>query len=191
MTIKELKQNQRAAGIAARCALTKTQRQQFDREITEKVLATEAFQKAKVIFSYCAVRGEVDAGAIEQAARLCGKEIAYPVCRENGQMIAACPETETAMQKGRYGILEPKEGAYTEVEPEEIDLVLVPCSAFDETCVRVGMGGGYYDRYLPRCKHAQTIALAYEAQKVCNAAKEIHDAALHAVITENTVYKKT
>ena len=37
---------------------------------------------------------------------------------------------------------------------DQLDLVLVPCTAFDAGCYRVGMGKGYYDRYLPYCTRA-------------------------------------
>ena len=40
------------------------------------------------------------------------------------------------------------------------DLVLVPCTAFDAACRRVGKGKGYYDRYLPRCRNAVALGVA-------------------------------
>lgn len=37
------------------------------------------------------------------------------------------------------------------VLPEKIDLVICPCTVFDEEGSRMGMGAGYYDRFLPLC----------------------------------------
>ena len=52
------------------------------------------------------------------------------------------------------------------LQPEQLDLVLVPCTAFDAGCYRVGMGKGYYDRYLPYCTRAVKIGIALEVQRV-------------------------
>jgi len=54
------------------------------------------------------------------------------------------------LKMNTWGIQEPKQGVPT--EPEEIDLVLVPLLAFDNTGQRVGYGKGFYDKFLPRCK---------------------------------------
>ena len=72
---------------------------------------------------------------------------------------------------------------------DQLDLVLVPCTAFDAACRRVGMGKGYYDRYLPRCTRAVKIGIAFEAQRVEHAAVDEHDQRLDAYVTERGIYK--
>ena len=74
------------------------------------------------------------------------------------------------------------------LEPEQLDLVLVPCTAFDADCFRVGMGKGYYDRYLPRCTKAAKIGIALEVQRVPRAAVDAHDQRLDAFVTERGIY---
>ena len=71
---------------------------------------------------------------------------------------------------------------------EQLDLVLVPCTAFDADCRRVGMGKGYYDRYLPRCTRAVKIGIALEVQRVPRAAVDAHDQRLDAFVTERGIY---
>ena len=72
---------------------------------------------------------------------------------------------------------------------EQLDLVLVPCTAFDADCYRVGMGKGYYDRYLPRCTRAVKIGIALEVQRVPRAAVDAHDQRLDAYVTERGIYQ--
>lgn len=61
------------------------------------------------------------------------------------------------------------------LEPEFFDLVLVPGVAFSEAGERLGYGGGYYDRWLPRCRRARLIALLFREQVVDSLPREAHD----------------
>ena len=84
----------------------------------------------------------------------------------------------------------PEEGLSRSVRlaPEELDLVLVPCTAFDAQCRRVGMGKGYYDRYLPRCPQAVWLGVAFEVQRVEAAAVDATDQRLDGYVTEGGIY---
>lgn len=66
-----------------------------------------------------------------------------------------------------------------------------PGTAFDADCYRVGMGKGYYDRYLPRCTKAAKIGIALEVQRVAHAAVDEHDQRLDAFVTERGLYTWT
>ena len=189
MTAKERKQMQRAAAVAARRAIEPDARSILDHQIAQRVLELPEFRRANMILSYCAMRGEVDPTEIDCAGRAMGKQIAYPQCCAAGMMIAALPEDERALQRGVLGMMEPVPGHYDIVAPEKIDLVLVPCAAFDSRCVRVGLGGGYYDRYLRLCVNAATVALAYEVQRVPLAEREEHDVLMDAVACDETLYR--
>ena len=125
----------------------------------------------------------------EQAARL-GKTVAYPVCGENFTLTAAVPGPD-GWEVGAYGIRTPVLERAALVRPEALDLVLVPCTAFDAVCRRVGMGKGYYDRYLPRCRNAVALGVAFEAQRVPEAAADEQDRRLDGFVTERKVYRGT
>lgn len=66
------------------------------------------------------------------------------------------------LRQGPYGIMEPDPDTAKFVEPEDIDVILVPMVAFDGLH-RLGYGGGYYDRFLPRTK-ALKIGIAFREQ---------------------------
>lgn len=187
MTAEE-KQIQRRKGIAARKGLTPAARAEANGEICRQLVQWERMQQAEVILAYAAFGGEVDLTNFLTWAEQQGKTVAYPVCLEGCAMVAAVPQGAAGWETGRYGIRTPVLDRSRLVQPEELDVVLVPCTAFDEDCWRVGMGKGYYDRYLPRCTRAERVGVAFEAQKVPHAATDCYDQRLDAYVTERTIY---
>ena len=190
MEIRDRKAAQRRAGIMARRSLPQAERAAANAAICARLLAMPCFQKAENLLLYAAFGGEVDLAVLaEQAARL-GKTVAYPVCGEGFTLTAAVPEPD-GWEAGAYGIRTPILTKSRLLAPEELDLVLVPCAAFDAACRRVGMGKGYYDRYLPRCQNAVTLGVAFEVQRVERAAADPHDRQLDSYATEEKIYRGT
>ena len=87
---------------------------------------------------------------LEAGKRLCLPRILAP------RLMAAFQVADLAadLVPGTWDIPEPREGL-PEVPPEEMDLVFVPGSAFDEDGRRCGYGGGFYDNYLPLTRPAR------------------------------------
>jgi 5-formyltetrahydrofolate cyclo-ligase len=82
--------------------------------------------------------------------RIPGLQLAYPVCDfTNSSMKALLVNDDTEFKLNQYGIAEPIDGI--EINPAELDMVLVPLLAFDVNGYRVGYGKGFYDRFLARC----------------------------------------
>ena len=61
------------------------------------------------------------------------------------------------------------------LQPEDIDILFVPGVAFTPEGDRLGYGGGYYDRYIPRCTKAHLIAAAFIEQLQAALPTEAHD----------------
>ena len=182
MEIRDRKAAQRRAGIMARRGLPQAERAAANAAICARLLAMPCFQKAENLLLYAAFGGEVDLAVLaEQAARL-GKTVAYPVCGENFTLTAAVPGSD-GWEVGAYGIRTPVLERAALIRPEALDLVLVPCTAFDAACRRVGMGKGYYDRYLEDYDGV-TIGLCREDFFQVNLPREPLDAWVRFVLTE-------
>lgn len=188
MDIAKQKSAQRAAGIAARRALSAAARAAASAAICRRAAALPEFQAARTILLYAAFGAEADLSALAAEAARQGKVVAYPVCGADFSLTAAVPDAD-GWETGAYGIRAPVLARSRLLEPAQLDLVLVPCTAFDAACRRVGMGKGYYDRFLPRCTGAAAVGAAFEAQRVEAVAADIYDRRLDAFLTEREVYR--
>ena len=183
--------------IAAREALSPEERAEKSRAICANILQTPEYAKAKTVFIYKFVKGEVQLKALEEANEALPaaerKTFLYPLCIEDRQMLAIEPGSadmgSDAWKKGAFGIPEPVLEMGRVIPPEEIDLVVSPCSSFDESGMCLGMGGGYYDRYLPKCTKADVMLVAYECQGCEAVPAEPWDVPVPCIVTEARVLR--
>ena len=179
----------RQTAIRARAGLSKAGREAASRAICERLRAMPEVQNAGVIFSYLAMPEEADLSPLHGRLRAGGKTLAFPVTGENGTMEAWAPDESMRFTRDRFGIRVPVTDASRRIAPQEIDLVLTPCVAFDADCRRLGHGGGYYDRYFPRCPQAKRVCIAFEIQRLPVIPTEHWDTPMHAVVTEAAIYR--
>ena len=188
--MSEYRKELRKSKIQARNSLSPEDRERLSAIISEKIATSEVFQRAKTVLIYRATKGEVRLDALEKADEAAGKRLAYPLCITDSEMISLLPEDENAWKPGYFGIMEPVREKSEEISPEEIDLVICPCTAFDENCGRMGMGAGFYDRYLAKCVNAHIAAVAFEVQKAYSIPMEPWDKPMEMVFTEAGTYYK-
>ena len=170
--------------ILAREALGREERRRYSAAIVQRLTQLPEYQAAETVMLYRAVKGEVSLEALS------GKRFVWPMCIGEGEMIALLPEDERAWQKGYCGIPEPIRQRSREIAPEEIDLVICPCTVFDAQCSRLGMGKGFYDRFLPQCPKARFVAVAFEVQRAEAISADPWDVPMDAVVTEKTIYRR-
>lgn len=185
-----LRQWLRGAKIQARDSLPDEARREKSERIVQRVVHSPEFQKAKTVMLYRAIRGEVRLDGLEASPEARGKRLVYPRCVSDTEMIALLPQGGDSWETGYAGIQEPVPEKSQVVAPEEIDLVLCPCTVFDEDCRRMGMGAGFYDRFLERCPNADIIAAAFEAQKTDTVPAAAWDRPMDAVFTEEAAYRR-
>jgi len=70
------------------------------------------------------------------------------------------------------------------------DIVIAPVVAFDTSCNRIGMGGGWYDGYFAAHPTTKKIGLAFEVQKVSEVPISATDVPMDMIVTEKMVYRR-
>ena len=168
--------------------LTKAALSASDRMLTERFLALPEVASAETILLYCSMGAEPDTTEPIKVLLARGKRIVLPRCLPGRQMETRLYTTEIPLIRHRYGMLEPGQ-AHPLVGPEEIDLALVPALAYDVRCMRMGRGGGYYDRYLPAFSGG-TVGLCRDALLQSKIPAESHDQPVDLVLTETRLFRR-
>ena len=192
MTGKEAidKKQQRKLAVEKRRALTQEERDEKSRAISDlliKLIKDPRYSKVRTIFSYRGTWDEVNVDAFNDWAEVQGYCVAYPISLPDGIMKAAVPAEENAWHRAAYGIFEPVMENSKILEPEDIDLVIVPCVAFDEYGNRCGHGAGYYDRFMTCMSPESLIMAAFEAQKMEALVTEETDIPVYTIVTETGI----
>ncbi len=177
------KQKLRKQSLALRARLT--DRPARDMAIKGTFLAQPFYRDAKVIMTYLSYLSEPDTHALVSDMLAAGKTVCAPVCGEKGEMEAYAFSSFSQLAPSKMGILEPKTDK--QIFPGEIDVIIVPGCAFCDGGYRLGYGGGYYDRYLPRT-NAVTCGFLYEPLKI-NFTPDKTDIPLDYIITEQRIYQ--
>jgi len=190
---EDMKKQLRKSILAARLSLDQRQVEENSKIICDQIIGLPEFQKGQVVMAYLPFRNEVDVRPLFHYLWSKGKRVAIPVC--DPPNIALIPseikDFVDDLAPGTWGILEPKPDKIRPLKPEEIDFVIVPGVAFDPSCNRLGYGGGYYDRFLPRLReNTPKVAVAFQVQVVPSLVCGAFDIPMDMVITEANKYTR-
>lgn len=170
----------RAQMRAMRWALSQQEQRAAARAVCDHLRGMPVLAQARTVMAYVAMRGELSLAPLIEELLAAGKVLCLPRCGAVGQMSARRVTALSQLVPGAYGIAEPGEGC-PEVAPEEIDVVLVPGTAFDARGGRIGQGGGYYDRFLPRTR-ACRIGVCHDFALLGSVPAQAHDQRMDAVV---------
>lgn len=153
--------------------------------IHDKLFDLESYKKAKQIFVFYSMEGELDTRPIIKHATDHGKAVGIPRTIKMGEMMIHHYKPGDPLFTASFGAQEPSAEA-PEMAVEDIDLIIMPCVTCNDKGERVGYGGGFYDRILADFK-GQTVLPYFSKLQTLNIPMEDHDKKVDYVITEKSV----
>ena len=182
--LAENKKALRASIKQKRRALSIEYRQQASRKMKAELTRLPCYQAAEYIMLYMAMQDEVQLDELIAMVLKDGKKAAIPLVTGAGLMEAVELSDMADLVPDKYGIKTVSEEKRRLIAPDKIDLIIVPGVAFDKAGHRLGMGGGFYDRFMLRASRAVRAALAYDCQLLAAVPAEVHDLTVDYIITE-------
>ncbi len=131
---------------------------------------------------YVSTDTELDTLAVRKLAAAHNCRVFLPrITSYSERRMRMCADLGGILLPNRYGIAEPP--ATLGVAADNLHILFLPVVGFDLRGNRLGMGAGYYDRYLAGTQPLM-VGLAYECSRVSHLPALPHDVPLDAVVTE-------
>jgi 5-formyltetrahydrofolate cyclo-ligase len=194
VTLAASRKRLRSALRAKRRAVTPKARKLYSEQLAHNVDCWLHLRPSWRIALYAALPEELDTTPLIELARQRGCRIYLPrIDRHSLGRKMQFVEMSTRQRSNRLGIFEPEGGRI--IGARWLDVVFLPLVGFDSRGVRLGTGGGFYDRafafrhwravwHTPRL-----IGLAYSFQQVEHITSAAHDVLMDAVVTEKGVIR--
>jgi 5-formyltetrahydrofolate cyclo-ligase len=201
----EAKQALRREHLARRRALPADEHARISAEIARRLVMLPEVRDARTLLLYAAQPDEVD---------LLGLPAALATIRDGQRDAAPCTillprvvdttlelavadggdadghDLLVALRPGAFGLLEPPEGSRV-IEAGAVDVAVVPGVAFSRGGHRLGRGGGYYDRLLPRLRPDCLVVGVCSAANIAEVVpSEPHDRPVDVVITDASLWRR-
>ncbi|HEX4977927.1 MAG TPA: 5-formyltetrahydrofolate cyclo-ligase [Nocardioides sp.] len=154
------------------------------RAIAEHLVVAPELRRAATVAAYVSVGTEPGTGPLLDALTAAGKRVLLPVLLPDGDLDWAVYGGPASLAPARLGLLEPVGPRGGPGAVATADAVLVPALAVDRFGVRLGRGGGSYDRALGRVPAGTFVcALLYDDELLDEVPRDDHDRTVTAVVT--------
>ncbi|MBN1515847.1 5-formyltetrahydrofolate cyclo-ligase [Candidatus Sumerlaeota bacterium] len=177
----------RSQFLSTRDGVPSADRRAMSRAICRRLLRHEIWPPQGRVMCYVSFRGEVETRLLLHDALDNGLTLAVPYIDPPTDEMRACDmdSLENDWTRGAFGILEPAPEKRMAIQPEDIDLCIVPGVAWTEAGYRIGYGRGYYDRFLTERPDGMIcVGLAFECQLSNDLPVEPHDIPVDWLMTE-------
>ena len=191
-----------AKGLLRRAAYDARNAQPDKDRISEIAVTTliklPEYQSAQTVLWYLDCRSELRTWHALPEALASGKRVVVPYCTTDESSANRLGlwwlRGMNELVVGKWKILEPPRERWgdpeQEIQPDQIEMAIVPGVAFSRDGARMGNGQGYYDRLLERMQPGcPLVGLCYECQLFDNLIVGQHDVFMDKVVTERSVYQ--
>lgn len=161
------------------------------RAIADHLLATPDLRRAATVAAYVSIGTEPGTGPLLDRLVAMGRRVVLPVVLPDLDLDWAAYDGPAGLER-RRGLLEPAGRRLGLDAVATADVVLTPGMAVDRTGMRMGKGGGCYDRALGRVPVGTfTCTLLYDDEVLDEVPAAAHDRRVTAVVTPRGVSRLT
>ncbi len=172
------KQDIRSELVAKRKSLTTNEIKQNSQRVLDRIIHSDVWFNARHVGIYLPFNGEIDLSMLLDEST---KDIYIPAIMGQSMQFHR-HHANLIIRPHRYGILQPN--FIPELEPAALDLCLTPLVGFDMNGNRLGMGGGYYDRYFAGNQQTILAGVAHQFQQVSQLPADPWDVKLQHIFTD-------
>lgn len=171
--------------LEARASLSPEQRRANAAKVRETLLDQPWVQMAGLVACYWSVGAEPETHGLIFSLWKHGATVMLPVLMDDNDLDWAVYDGPDTLAPGRFGIMEPVDTRRGVDAIRTAALVIVPALAVDShTGVRLGRGGGSYDRALERVgPNVPTVALLHDGELIEGVPSEPHDQQIRYAVT--------
>lgn len=181
--------------LAVRNRLTADDVQKAAEALAGRALELPELAQARTVAAYVSVGSEPGTLALLDALRARGVRVLLPALLPDNDLDWGAYTGEHSLARvqhsGKMALFEPSGERLGPDAVTGADVVLLPGLAVDARGMRLGRGGGSYDRVLARLERAGArpalVVLLYDTEVVERVPEEAHDRPVHAVVTPSGV----
>ncbi|MDQ0601085.1 5-formyltetrahydrofolate cyclo-ligase [Streptomyces canus] len=181
--------------LAVRNRLTADDVRESATALAGRALGLPELARARTVAAYVSVGSEPGTLALLDALRARGVRVLLPALLPDNDLDWGAYTGTDSLARVRHGgkmaLFEPSGERLGPDAVTGADVVLLPGLAVDARGMRLGRGGGSYDRVLARLEragaHPALVVLLYDSEIIERVPAEVHDQAVHAVVTPSGV----
>lgn len=181
--------------LSVRNGLTADDVRETTAALAARALELPELARAYTVAAYVSVGSEPGTLALLDTLRARGVRVILPVLLPDNDLdwgeYTGADSLAEVRHGGKMALLEPAGERLGPTAVQDADAVLLPGLAVDARGMRLGRGGGSYDRVLARLERSGAdpalVVLLYDTEVVDRVPEEAHDRPVHAVVTPSGV----
>lgn len=167
-------------------SLTPAQRRASDAALFARFLSLPLLEHRETLLLYWGMGGEPDTQQLFSPLLRRGKVLVLPRCQAGHTLELRRYLGPEHLVRHRYGMWEPDDTCPL-LSPDAVSFALIPGLSFDPSGMRMGRGGGYYDRFLPQYS-GLTLGLCRDVLLQASLPALSHDRGVDLVLTETRCF---
>lgn len=179
----------RRSALKRRRSLTQKERRRRGEQIQRQAVQRLRTLNARLVYCYVSVPPEAPTRQLIQRLWAEGMRVAVPRVETDSTTMRLYELTDMRqLERGRWGIPAPPLTA-PRVHKEALDAALIPCAAVDSRGNRIGLGGGFHDRFFGEEPRPRLIGLAFDCQRTAPFEPMPWDVPLEELIVESGAFQ--